>query len=440
MAQISPHENIYHYGNTVSPIAAQHTQFDVFPSSPQPTSLLFIRGMYRDLHLSDLRDSQGDRMFARTKNQRAALALLAATMLSPVAAQAGTTLNFGDGESISIGMGLRTDFTSTSNGAPDGSRSNDFSLDSVRLYLGAALNDHIKATFNTERDADGHVQVLDGYAQFEFFEGANLWIGRMLPPSDRANLDGPYYLNSWLYPMVSQYPAKFAGRDDGATLWGKLFEKKLVYAVGAYQGHNRIAGASNQGDNLLYAGRVAYNFLDPEPNPAYYESSTYYGSVDVLTLAFAGQYEKNGVGTAAVKGDYKSWNADLLFEKKFSIGVITLEGAYYNYDTGGVADVAGNFDGAGSTANVGGLVQGTGYLAGLDYLIPTKVAWGQFQPFFRYQDFDNDLNHGSSRQYDVGVNYIISGHNARVSADFTENQGTAVASYNRFILGVQLQF
>ena len=99
-----------------------------------------------------------------------------------------------------------------------------------------------------------------------------------------------------------------------------------------------------------------------------------------------------------------------------------------------------SFAGAGATANVGGITQGTGYLAGADYLIPGKVAWGQFQPFFRYQDFDNDITHGSSRQYDVGVNYIISGHNARISADFTQNEGTAVASYNQFIVGVQLQF
>lgn len=380
-------------------------------------------------------------MFAGAKKKTALAALLAATMLSPVAARAGATLTFGDGESITVGMGMRTSFTSTENGAPDGtSRANDFSLDSVRLYLGAQLNDNIKATFNTERDSTGHIQVLDGYAQFEFFEGANLWVGRMLPPSDRANLDGPYFLNTWFYPMVSQYPAKYAGRDDGATLWGKFLGKKLVYSVGVFEGHNRIAGASNQGDNMLYAGRVAYNFLDPEPNPAYYESSTYYGAVDVLTLAVTGQYQKDGVGTDTVKGDYKAWNTDLLFEKKYEFGVVTFEGAYYDYNTGGVADVATNFAGAGSTDNVGGITQGTGYLLGADYMFPGKIAWGQVQPFFRYQKFDNDINHGSSRQYDAGFNYVIKGHDARITADFTENQGTAVASYNRFVLGIQLQF
>ena len=365
----------------------------------------------------------------------------AALLMASTSAHAGATIGFGDGESISVGLGLRSSFTSQSNGAPNGSRSADFSLDSVRLYIGASLNDYIKATFNTERDSNGDVEVLDGYAQLEFMPELNLWVGRMLPPSDRANLDGPYYLNSWLYPgLVSQYPAKFAGRDDGATVWGKVFDKKLVYSAGVFEGHNRYAGASNQGDDPLIAGRVAYNFLDAEPDPAYYTSSTYYGSVDVLTLAFALQYEENGVGTAVHRGDYTGWNMDLLFEKKLSFGVITLEGAYYNYDTGGVKDVVPGFGGAPGTANVGGINQGDGYLIGADYLIPGKVGWGQFQPFFRYQNFDNDLTHLGADQYDLGVNYVISGHNARVSIDYSKNEGGGVADYDRIIAGIQLQF
>jgi hypothetical protein len=371
----------------------------------------------------------------------ATAALLAACAIPAGPARAGATIGFGDGESLSVGLGMRTSFTSQSNGAPNGSRSADFSLDSVRLYIGASLNDYIKATFNTERNGNGDIDVLDGYAQFEFMPEFNVWVGRMLPPSDRANLDGPYYLNSWLYPgVVSQYPAKFAGRDDGATVWGKVFDKKLVYSAGVFEGHNRYAGASNQGDDPLLAGRVAYNFLDAEPDPAYYESSTYYGSVDILTLAFALQYEENGVGSALHRGDYTGWNMDLLFEKKLSFGVITLEGAYYNYDTGGVKDVVPGFNGAGGTANVGGINQGDGYLIGADYLIPGKVGWGQFQPFFRYQNFDNSLTHIGADQYDLGFNYVISGHNARVSIDYSKNEGGGTADFDRIIAGIQLQF
>ncbi|HEX4506382.1 MAG TPA: porin, partial [Alphaproteobacteria bacterium] len=103
-------------------------------------------------------------------------------------------------------------------------------------------------------------------------------------------------------------------------------------------------------------------------------------------------------------------------------------------------DVAPGFGGAGSTANVGGISQGDGYLIGVDYLIPGKVGWGQFQPFFRYQEFNADLNHTTADQYDLGVNYVIDGHNARVSLDYSKNEGGGVPDFDRFIVGIQLQF
>jgi hypothetical protein len=131
---------------------------------------------------------------------------------------------------------------------------------------------------------------------------------------------------------------------------------------------------------------------------------------------------------------------DLLFEKKLPFGVITLEGAYYNYNTQGVKDVSPVFGGASATANVGGITQGDGYLIGAAYLIPGKVGWGQFQPFFRYQNFDNSITHLSADEYDLGVNYVIKGHNARVSLDYSKNEGGGIADYDRIIAGIQLQF
>jgi len=360
-------------------------------------------------------------------------------------ARAAATVTFGpdNEESVSIGLGLRTSYDDIQDGAPNGkSGSNDFSLDSLRIYLNASLNSWIKATLNTERTSDGSINILDGYARFEPMPELNLWIGRMLPPSDRSNLDGPYYLSSWLYPgVVSQYPSKFDGRDDGATVWGKLFDKKLVYSVGVFDGHNRIEGASDEGGNLLYAGRVVYNFLDVEDNPAYYESSTYYGSADILTLGAAIQYEPDGVGTAEKRGDYTAFNIDGLFEKKvLNGGAITIEGAYYHYDTGGVVDVAPGFNGADSFANVGGIEQGNAYLISGAFLFPQKVVWGKFQPVLRFQKFDATVLKTTTKQYDGGLNYIIDGHNARVSAVYAYTQNSAAKDAHQFTLGVQLQF
>jgi hypothetical protein len=366
----------------------------------------------------------------------------AALLAAAGSAQAGATMKFGDESSISLGLGMRGSFSSNEHGASDGSRSEDFNLDSVRIYLNGQLTKSIGATFNTERDSDGDIKLLDGYMRYEPMDEFNIWAGRHLPPSDRSNLDGPYYLSSWNYPgLVSQYPAKFAGRDDGVTVWGKVFEKKLTYAIGVFNGHNRTAGASNDSHNPLIAGRVAFNFLEVEDNPGYYTSSTYYGSADIFTVGGSFMYQKKGVGTALVNGDYFGWNVDALFEKKvMDGGAVTLEGSYYNYDTDDTLDVAPGFGGANSVANVGGIVQGDGYLVSAAFLFPQEVGIGKFQPVVRYQHFDADLFPFKAKQWDAGVNYIIKGHNARLSAVWSNLDVNGAGDNDTITRGAKLQF
>ncbi|HEX8058845.1 MAG TPA: hypothetical protein VF481_19400, partial [Novosphingobium sp.] len=73
----------------------------------------------------------------------AAVAAVAAGISNP--ACAGATINMGDDKSVSVGFGLRESFTSAEDAAPNGSgRSQDFNLDSGRLYFGASLNKNIK--------------------------------------------------------------------------------------------------------------------------------------------------------------------------------------------------------------------------------------------------------------------------------------------------------
>ena len=136
---------------------------------------------------------------------------------------------------------------------------------------------------------------------------------------------------------------------------------KLVYAVGVFKGHNNVAGGSNDSDKLLYTGRISYSFFGAEPAPAYYVGNTYYGDKDVFTIGLAGFSQKDGVSTVANRGDYQSWNVDMLFEKKFgNSGVLTLEGAYYNYDLDGKRDCGDGLGGVGALTcpagsdNVGG--------------------------------------------------------------------------------------
>ena len=135
----------------------------------------------------------------------------------------------------------------------------------------------VKATFNTEHTGGAaaaggdNVQVMDAIAQFEFMPEFNIWMGRMLPPSDRANLYGPLFALPWRYPGVaSNYPNLAVGRDNGVMAWGKPFGGKLVYSLGLIEGHNKNAALSGGSDKLQYSGRLALNILDPEPAPAHY--------------------------------------------------------------------------------------------------------------------------------------------------------------------------
>jgi hypothetical protein len=386
----------------------------------------------------------------------AAVALAVGALAAPAQpAHAAAEFKLGDDSGVTAGFGIRTSYTRRENGAPDGtSTSNDFAVENARLFLGGHYGKVLKGTFNTERTggpaATGgdSVRVMDAIAQFEFMPEFNVWLGRMLPPSDRANLYGPFFALPWSYPGVaSNYPNLAVGRDNGIMAWGKPFAGKLVYSFGAFEGHNKAAGLGGASDNPLFAGRLAYNFWDNEPAPAHYTGGWYGGSKDILTVGIAGFNQKDAVGTAAAPGKLEIWSADVLIEKKLAFGVPTFEAAYYKYGLGAL-DCGSGEPGApacpGGGDNIGGQVPGKSWLLSLGFLFPQKVGWGQFQPFVRYQQFDRTVSDTTSKATDFGLNYIIKGPNAKVSLVYSKFEDDRLAApqndVDQIMLGVQLVY
>ncbi len=264
--------------------------------------------------------------------------------------KAGATFKIDDTKWVSIGAGLRTSFQAAEGGAGvNGNNwSNDFNLDNIRLYLSGQVHQYLKFEFNTDCQTcgnGGEVRVLDAIGKIEYNPYVNLWVGRMLVPAERREMNGPFY--SAVYNMFSNgtpfEPADFNltiksdgtsagsyGRDDGATLWGAALGGRLQYAVGFFRG---LRGGANVNDNILYGQRVAYNFWSVEKNPGYYTSGTYYGKGgDVLTVAISNQYQEKGAGTFLDPGNFRGTTADVLLEKVLSNnGVITVNGEYKNY-------------------------------------------------------------------------------------------------------------
>jgi hypothetical protein len=347
-----------------------------------------------------------------TGSRRAATVLVLLCAVAPHAhAQAKITLD--DGRSVSLGGGVRSSVRIAETAPESGAYLQTIALDSVRLYVNADLHRHFAVEINTEYGPPNSTyRVLDAVVKFSPSPYFNVWMGRHLPPSDRANLAGPYFAMPFDYPgLVSRYPAIFAGRDNGVLVNGQVRGGVFKYAGGVYEGADNVPGTD---DTLLYATRLVYNLLDPEPG--YYNNGTYYGDKTLLAIGFAAQHQADVLLVDGRPEAFTGMNADLLYERKLdTAGVVTFEAAAYDYDTRG---------------GPGG---GESYLASLAYMLPTPTGIGTLQPMVRYQEFERES------VLDVGVNYVMRGHNARVSAVYTRS-GPESFKTNNLTFGLQVQF
>jgi hypothetical protein len=342
-----------------------------------------------------------------------ATSCLSLLLASPLAAQDAPL------QPISVGAGLRTAFVHIDQEAPDVDASDRFLLDSIRLYVNGSVTQRVKFTFNTEYNgAANHVIVMDAVARFEMSDKFNVWVGRMLPPSDRANLYGPYYAHHWNVfadGVQDGYPFVAAGRDNGAAYWGQ-FGRVKVQAGG-------FDGLSATGDDtMIGAGRVMVDFWDPEPG--YYLNSTYYGDKNILALGAAGQVQGS---------DKSAYSVDFLMERKAGArGAVTIEAEWAKYDR------LGGYNARYGT-NDGGFVLGS-------YLFPSAVGAGQFEILGKYAQarfregitsLDGDFDQKTT---EINFNYVMRQFNSRVMFFYTDTRFDAVRSgFKQFGVGVQVQ-
>jgi hypothetical protein len=340
------------------------------------------------------------------------IALACTVALAAVAAPAAE-LTLGP-KTLSYGVGVRV-----GGGYVDATPAQGLGVNTldVRPYIAGQFAPWLKFAGNLDlNNSDGGtIRVLDAIAQFEPSELFNVWMGRFLPPSDRANLSGPYYQNAWNYPTtVNGYPSIYAGRADGAAMWGQINHGQLKYQAGVF-----TLDTSVPVGQAIYAGRVVLNLLDPEPG--YYNASTYYGAKDVLALGGALQYKKT-IDTAGEK-KLLGFNFDLLFEKKIiAADVLSLEGAYYNFDQGN---------------DLG--KEGWSAFGLASWMFGDKLGPGRVQPMFRYQHAVAALGGDPTRTMDFGLNYILDGHNARAGFAVQYINPPGGSSSTGIQLGIQFQ-
>jgi hypothetical protein len=389
--------------------------------------------------------------------------------------EAGATFKIDDTKWVSIGAGLRTSFaTAQDKAGPTGNKwSTDFQLNNLRLYMNAQIHKYIKFTFNTECSNcgdGGDIRILDGIAQFEYNPYINLWAGRQLVPEGRIEMNGPFYSatyepfktpfepsDSSIQGVLPSPDAGTFGRDEGVNFWGAAIDGRLKYVFGAFEGLKRSYDGNptaNVDGNFLYATRIAYNILDVEKAPGYYTGGTAYGADgDVLTVAGFAQYQEDGAGGVANPGNFLLAGGDVKFEKLMGGGgVLTANGEYKHFGITNFSQKDPNddsyFQAGGWNGDNNSAFQGNSITGNLMYLIPKKIGIGQLQPYIMYTEVMRQ-NGPDQSEYEGGVNYIIDGHNARVSllwqgGDLSGgggiwNPGANGTFTNAIKLGVQIQ-
>jgi len=318
---------------------------------------------------------------------------------------------------VSVGAGVQTSFVHTS---PDAGTSSDaFALNSVRLYVSGTAAPKIKFMFNTEYDGPGnHVDVLDAAAQFELDPKFNIWAGRLLPPSDRANLYGPYYAHHWAVftdGVQDGYPFIFQGRDNGVVYWGQFDKVKVSAGV--------FDGTTATGDKtVLSAGRVQVDFWDREDG--YYLNGTYYGKKNLLAIGVAGQVQGS---------DKSAWSADFLLEKKVGDGAVSLESEYADYSRLGGYNARYQRDRGGYGLASFLFPPAMGLTGNFEVL--GKVAYATFTKGLT--TLDRDYNQTTT---ELNFNYVIRDFNARVMIFYKDTRFNAVPNNSKqYGVGLQLQ-
>jgi hypothetical protein len=280
----------------------------------------------------------------------------------------------------------------------------------------------------TGKDITGRADILDLIGKFNLHDSFNIWVGRMLVPSDRSNFSGAWFMSAWNYPgfyipgaaPVGPHQGPF-GRNDGATVWGQFLGGFIKYYASAFDLHD-------VNEKALFSGRLNLTLLNPEPG--YYHSSTYYGAKDIVALGISGQYKKNGsvaptpdplpIGyMAPAAQNYSMVSADLLAEKKFGgAGVGTLEGGFYAFK-GDFEPVKNHF-----------------YVLG-SYLLPYEVWIGRFQPLVRLQQAKSQTKQ-TWRLIDTAVSYVVDEYAMRIALNY-QNSDIGGSKANAVTIGIQIQ-
>lgn len=320
--------------------------------------------------------------------------------------------------SFTVGVGMRTGLAMTFNapGAMPGEEEVQFSLDdglvdqaNIRPFMAGSLTPNLGFFTQFEigtANGLGNFAILDAIAQVKIVDEFQIWAGQHIPANDRNNMNGPFFGNTWNFAVaVAGYPFDAGARDRGFTIWGLIADGVLKYHLSMVD-----LQPGNPIEQSRFAGRLTLHLLEPEN--FYYNSGTYFGTQDILTV---GAVIHGQQGDEGADNDLLGFSVDAMFEKNFdSAGTITAELGYWNFEETG-AGYAVNQNSVDVGIGVGAPPPGQSFMAVLSWLTPNKIGIGQIQPNARFQYGNFGVE---QTVLDLGLAYVVDGFNHKYHLNY----------------------
>ena len=339
-------------------------------------------------------------------------------LLVTLSASAQMQIKVNDNVNVKFGILMQTQADELQDAATRGYAQNIF-IRRARILVGGQIAPNL--TFFVETDSPNINKSLtpgtkntnvslflqDAYVEYKVRNELMIDAGLMLASVSRNGLQSaaslmPIDYGTYTFAFSGPTQAS-AGRDTGIQARGYLFNSKLEYRAGMFQGMRDTPQRE-----LRLTSRLAYNFLDPESG--YFYTGTYLGKKKVLTVG--GGYEQ--------QHKYKAYAADVFFDHPVGNGAITAQLDRVHYDGGTFLKSLPDQD---------------------DTLLEVGALYGKskFQPVIQLAQRNRpNTTIGDENRYGVGVNYFLTGHNANVKSLYTRISPKNGVKSNQFT--IQLQF
>lgn len=371
----------------------------------------------------------------------------------------GLTIQFGDSDSKYMRIILWHQFWMAGG---DQSPGVNFSIRRSRILAFTQFTDRFLVLTHFGLNSLNAEQGLVGNPNTSSNNGASLFLhgawGEFAVEQDKLHLGAGLHYWNGISRLTSQSTLNFMTLDNPGTgladaklfPWSTItqsdqFARHLgIYAKGTLGKFSYRISANNARENIgkldanlpsfqvegngkdwNYAGYFHVNLLDLESDKLPYFVGTYLGKKRILSIGGGFNYQPHALKT----GTFPTDSSEPVFTSQEGVRRLAAD-VFYDAPVGSqgaainaLTAVYHNQYGKNPNFSSGGLVPGSGTItyAQLGFLLPSKSST-KFMPYITHTH--QNLSHSPNTSYEMGLgmNWFISGHNAKITAEYNEGK------------------